>query len=80
MVKLENSKLATYRCVTCETSRPWGSGSETTFPVLNCITCGGPTDHVYIGINYYTATSDVIGAEEKIQSISFARMGFAKAA
>jgi hypothetical protein len=67
-------------CQHCQTPRPYGSGSETINPLLNCVTCKTATRHEYSGINYYTATSDVIGAEEKIQTISFARMAFSKAA
>jgi hypothetical protein len=80
MIRLENSKLATYLCCHCQTARPYGAGHETIQPLLNCSTCKTTTRHVFFGINFYTATLDVIGAEEKIQSISFARMGFSKAA
>src|ERR1035437_1468448 len=66
MVTLENSRFATYLCSHCLTPRPWGSGRETIYPLPNCVTCKTTTRHEFFAVNEYTATLEVIGAEENI--------------
>jgi hypothetical protein len=74
MITQEGNRLATYRCLNCETERPYGYGGEEGQVWLKCTTCIGPERHVFVEMNNYTTTADA-DASGKIVAIKFERTG-----
>jgi hypothetical protein len=72
MIQQDGNHLATYRCLHCQTARPFGHCGDESQPLLSCVTCHGPSRHEFTEVNQYTSVADV-DVSGKISSIEFAR-------